>query len=130
MDDQAAGGGGLGTQWVFDDELEKLKDQNYNGIRLDDRSNFETDMSNWAPIPSPASHGVDRQFDKLLKDRHDSKMKLIQMEDQKNSQSLKVPPLNIHHQRIVSTGDSTKKSNQLDETTDSKRVERAHQLLE
>ena len=57
----------IGKQWVFDEEFEKLKDQKFNGLQLDDRSNFETDMSNWAPIPSPAAnHGVDRRFDKLL----------------------------------------------------------------
>ena len=57
----------LGKQWVFDDEFEKLRDRKYNGIKLEDRSNFETDMSNWAPIPSPAAkHGADHRFDKLL----------------------------------------------------------------
>lgn len=81
-------------------------------------------MSNWAPIPSPANHGVDRQFDKLLKDRHNSK--LIERQDQ--TKSLKVPPLNMGYQLQINSS-KISNTNIMDDTSNSKRHERAQELV-
>ena len=59
-----------GKQWVFDDEFKKFKMNEFA-----DNSNFDTDMSNWAPIPSPNDQGVNQQFNQYLKNRHDNRIK-------------------------------------------------------